>query len=953
MIRRMTALVGRERELAALDAVLGRAAIGEGAAMLVEAEAGLGKSTLLADLHARAHLAHVAHAEADEMEQGRPFGVIMRALGCTSRTPDERRRRVASLLHALPRSDTDELLGRLAGDRFVIQDAIVELVEELAAERTLVLSVDDAQWADPASLATLAVLVRHTRSLPVAVVVACRPWPRPPELDGLVERIRRQDGTVMVLGGLSERAIGLMVADIVGGEPGPRLLAAIDAAGGNPFYVRELLRHAADEGRLVPGEHTVELTGELTTEPFMDRLARRLDSMDAVVRNVLRVASLYGPSFDLRDLTSLIGASTVVLQQVTDDARRSGILRTTDDGRLAFTHDLFREAVAADLPATVREALHRDIATSLIARRAPVEQVVPHLLIGAMPGDDAAVDWLEAAAAETAAVDPIGAEQLLARASELAGPERRHHLVADRVRLLKWAGRLEDAASLANDALARQPDESIALRLRIELAEADLLRGRSSRALTPLLDAAEHADVSDETRAQLWSEVASSSLWTLDFALCERAAANAIALAGDTAPTAAALAHGLLARRHSFGGDLRTATEHAHLAADLARRFQPSARSVPMFYAGLGLLWTDPALALDVLQQGLRLAEKQGLSWSQPVYYQGLTSAAFDHGRWDDALAYYETGRDISDELAELGEPSIDAFVGLVHLWRGDVEAAERMLADVMLQMQQPNARQGSMLYISWLAAHLRHHRGDAASAASMLMESFELAVAFGAGNAAVAMAPDGVEWADPAVEHDRIERVTLAVEAMASVGAAPVQQAAALRCRAVLDDRPELAATAVEVLVGTGRDRDLLQTCLSAARALTAHGRGVEARPIVDRGLDLAERMGAAGVERHLHAVAREGGAVRGIRTARRRATFGWPSLTDTELRVVRLVRDGLTNGEIAVRLLISRRTVDTHLVNVYRKLGFSSRAALAAMATEQFRADQPDSPGPDRIVS
>ena len=114
----MTALVGRDRERGALDAVLGRASIGEGAALVVEAEAGIGKSTLLADLHSRARLAHVAHAEADEMEQGRPFGVILRALGCTSRATDERRRRVASLLHAMPRSDTDELLGRLAGDRF-------------------------------------------------------------------------------------------------------------------------------------------------------------------------------------------------------------------------------------------------------------------------------------------------------------------------------------------------------------------------------------------------------------------------------------------------------------------------------------------------------------------------------------------------------------------------------------------------------------------------------------------------------------------------------------------------------------------------------------------------------------------------------------------------------------------------------------------------------------------
>jgi hypothetical protein len=220
---------------------------------VVTADAGLGKSTLLDDLVARADVVHVARADADELEQGRPFGVVLRALGCTPGSPDDRRRHVASLLHALPRSEADELLGTLAGDRFVIQDAIVELVEALAAERALLLVVDDAQWADAASLATLAVLVRQTRSLPVGLVVATRPWAQRAELALLVERIERAGGTHLRLDGLHPDAVEQLAGRELDAPPGPQLRRSLAAAAGNPFYVCELLRHARADGRTPRG----------------------------------------------------------------------------------------------------------------------------------------------------------------------------------------------------------------------------------------------------------------------------------------------------------------------------------------------------------------------------------------------------------------------------------------------------------------------------------------------------------------------------------------------------------------------------------------------------------------------------------------------------------------------------------------------------------------------------
>ena len=938
----MSGLVGRAPERGALERVVATAESGRGACIVIEAEAGLGKSTLLADTYAHLVTSEGCFAEADEMEQARPFGVVLRALGCSPKSADERRRLVSSLLRGSPLTGTDQVIGGPAGDRFVVQDAIEELVEELASERPLVIMIDDAQWADASSLGALSALVRQTRSLPVAIVIACRPWPRPPELEALIERIRRADGDVLRLDGMTDADVGDLVRTTVNGEPSARLMAAVEAAAGNPFYVCELLRHADAGGRLVRDGPSVELDGELTTEPFLDRVVRRLDAMEPVTRNLLRVASLYGPHFDLRDLAALLDESVMVLEQVTTEARRAGLLRTSVDGRLAFAHDLVREAISADLPSTVSAALHRDIANSLIARHAPVQQVAPHLVIGAQVGDLVAVDWLEQAALETAAVDPIGAEQLLAKAQALAPPNMHTRLMADRARMLKWAGKVDDAAALANEALATRPDAAITLRLRIELAESDLLKGRSRDALAPLLAAAEDESISEKSRAHLWAEVAAAAMWTLDFALCERAADQAITMAGDEAPTARALAHGLLSRRYAFSGDLLATTRHALLAAEFAQSYQPTARSVPMFYAGLGLVWTDPVHALEVLQQGLRLAEKQGLTWSQPVYYQGLVSAAFDAGVWDDALIFYETGSAIEDELAELGEPSITAFIGLIHIARDEIDLARQRLAEATRAMDAPNARYGSWLYIRWLEAYLMHHDGDTPGAGARLLEAVEFAGQFGAPNAAVTLAADGVEWSDPNVDRDRMERVTLAMEELAEIGQAPIQQATALRCRAALDGRPELAVEAVRVLEPTSRRRDLIQTYAAAGAALVRAGDHSAARPVLEQGLAVAEQLGAGGLERSFRSMLRTVGAPSGVRNQRRRARSGWESLTETELLVVRLVRDGLTNAEIGLRLLISRRTVDTHLVNVYRKLGLSSRVALAARVAEQLGTDQ-----------
>src|SRR5215831_15244492 len=147
-------ICGREIEIQALGEVLDRVAAGGPAIVLVEGEAGIGKTRLLAEVleDAAGRGMRVAAGRAEELEATRPFGVLAATLGCTRSSPDPRRAAIAGLL-AAPGAGK---LGPITvtsdpGLRFRVVDALTDLVEELALAGPVVLGVDDLQWADPSS----------------------------------------------------------------------------------------------------------------------------------------------------------------------------------------------------------------------------------------------------------------------------------------------------------------------------------------------------------------------------------------------------------------------------------------------------------------------------------------------------------------------------------------------------------------------------------------------------------------------------------------------------------------------------------------------------------------------------------------------------------------------------------------------------------------------------------
>src|SRR5215467_5364689 len=169
---------GREAEIEALGEALDRVAAGGPAIVLVEGEAGIGKTRLLAEVleDAAGRGMRVAAGRAEELERTRPFGVLAATFECSRSSPDPRRAAIAGLLAAPAAGDLGPItVTSDPGLRFRVVDAFTDLAEELALAGPLVLGLDDLQWADPSSLLTLGVLGRRLSDLPVGLIGCMRP----------------------------------------------------------------------------------------------------------------------------------------------------------------------------------------------------------------------------------------------------------------------------------------------------------------------------------------------------------------------------------------------------------------------------------------------------------------------------------------------------------------------------------------------------------------------------------------------------------------------------------------------------------------------------------------------------------------------------------------------------------------------------------------------------------
>src|SRR5579884_3500627 len=434
-------LLGRVRELQALEQLLDAARRGRSGVLALVGEPGIGKTSLLDAAAERAHGMRVLRARGVASEAQIPFAALFELL-----------RPALRCLDSIPRPQAAALEGALAlrparaGDRFAIGAATLSLLGAYAETEPVLVLVDDVQWLDGSSGDALRFAFRRLLAEPVAVVLAARE-DEPSLLDGA-------DFAVLRLPGLDADAAAALVQR-------PDVARRLHReTGGNPLALIELARERLPE--LAPGVPVPVPT--TVAEAYLQRAA----ALPEPTRDTLVLAAVTdrGDVLLLERAAVRLGLSVADL----DPAAAAGLL-TVAGGRVEFRHPLARSALYAAAPPERRRAVHRALAETL--PDADADRRAWHLALAAAGTDEHASSALAQAgerAYERSAYDV--ASQAYERAARLA-PERRQRaaLLYEAADAAWLGGRGDHALSLLDD--AAEADEG-----SLPSADLDHLRGR-------------------------------------------------------------------------------------------------------------------------------------------------------------------------------------------------------------------------------------------------------------------------------------------------------------------------------------------------------------------------------------------------------------------------------------------------------------------------------------------
>ncbi len=941
------ALAGRADEMALLDGLLRDLARGSGNAVLIEGEPGIGKTALI-----RAALASTARGPSagahhgsqwgcqvfwgagDELGQELPLHPFLDALQVRAASVNARRTTIAGLLR-----------GEVATDRgadvpALLAEQLIALIIDETDARPVALVIDDLHWADPASLRLWVRLARTARQVPLLLIGVTRPVP---QREDLLALRRAVDGAHRVqLGSLSGPAVAGLVGTLAGGRPDARLLELADGAAGNPLYLTELFAALARSGGIaVTAAGAAQLAADNAPDSLPGAIADRLGFVSAPTREVLRAAALLGVEFAITDLTAVLSRSVSDLVPALDEARATGVLTDSGDG-LAFRHPLIREALYAEMPASVRAAWHRDAGHALAAAGAAPERVARQLLRGPADGEGWMLDWLATSADSLVSQAPGVAAELLAQtvAAIPAGSGRHGWLAGRLADALYRTGDRTAAVRVAERALGHAVDPDLVVDLHWTLAQCRMLAGSLEESFAAIERALAAPELSAAHRARLLVLGARTHLYFGDVDAAGREASAALASAAGS-------------------GDGWATGWALHVVAVAATIRGELAGALPLYDRGLTVAETDPTLAdlgllllvnkavtlcnlsrydeaLATAERARQLGDQIGTTFRLAQAHGVLGQLFFETGRWDDALAEIETvPMDLKEPGAACGE---FGTLAVISFHRNQPEVARRQLAAAESHAE----RFGHRLMPPLLLARSldREQAGASADALAVLTAALD-GDPDDIGETEELLA-DAVRLAARIGDKTTAQTLTGQVTAIAIGSQIPHQQANALYCRGLVDRDHAVLLEAAQRHADAGRPLPRARALEAAAECLVEVEDRAGARLVFEQAVEVYEFLGAEADLNRVQAEFRGYGIRRGPHSKHRRAQSGWESLTDMELRVAALVEEGLSNPEIAARLVLSRRTVSAHVSHILKKLDVATRAEVARESALRTRAAQ-----------
>ena len=911
-------LVGRAAEVRRIRELVAELVAGSGHVLWIEGEPGIGKSTLLGTAWREAERLSCRRFRvvAEELAQRFPLRVLLDTL-------DPHRELLDAGATANTASRADPVMAAMEG--------LVMHVERLCADQPLLLMLDDVQFADDASLLVWQRLGRLVDQLPLLLATAGRPVPRREEIVRLRRGVLARGAAVLQLEPLPAEDVEALVGEITGALPGPRLRRLVGHAGGNPLYVREVVEAYQRNG-------TTWLSGAPAPAPLDAVIDDRLSYLSPAAYELLRTAALLGVEFSASALSAVSGQAPLAMIEVIEEAIAAGVLVESDQ-RLVFRHGLIQQALYCRLPAGLRAALHRQAAQTLDQAGLGAERVAEQLLL-ADTVDAWTVDWLTRCAEMLSYRGPRIAADLLERAIQTlppgapARPELEGHLATVMFRL----GRYDDAERLTSRAMQ-------------DIADPDRLAWLMWTRVYSLI----RLDRVDEAQAVVDGAIAApdrlSAVWTarlralqaLVLAIPNRfeqsvAIAEAILAEGRIDPLATGYAlHALFLsavahQRHHAAMD--------HVVDALATiGDDPQAGDLRVLLlsnrAALTVHLDRPAEAEVATAELLRAVERGTTPARLVMARLQAVEIWCDHGRWDDAMAELEAlGPDGAVGLHPRSRLQLHGLTALIALHRAQDELADRHLAAIDADIDASESLHHSV-HARMARALRAERRGDPAGALAELRvlcdplhaESFNQVPVWLPDTVRLALADgDGAAAA---------EATGMAGERAARLGT-PSYQALREWCEGLRARDPEPLLGAAKRLLSSGRRYLWARALEDAAVLLMGRGNSAAARRPYASASDLYSELGAAWDAQRAAVRLRALGVIRGRRGQRDRPATGWAALTPTELRVSELVTEGLPNPEIAARLFLSRRTVETHISHILLKLNVRSRVEIAREAAK-----------------
>jgi DNA-binding CsgD family transcriptional regulator/tetratricopeptide (TPR) repeat protein len=893
-------VVSRDEELASLCAFIDHAGTGS-AALVLEGEAGIGKSTLWSAgvEHGLSAGWRVLTARPAEAERGLAhvgLGDLFEAVldDVLPTLPPPRRR---ALEIALLRED---VVGARVDPR-ALGMAIRTALQVLAEEKPLLLAIDDVQWFDASSADALAFAWRRLDSDRVTLLLARR-VDDAAQLSTLERGIGAESVDLLRVGPLSPGALHQLLRDRFDRAYARQTLLRIhETSGGNPFFALELARVLnvdVDPVQSVPGN--------------LEQLVRaRITGLPPATRDALGLAAALGTTSEALLEQAGVAAETL-------DAAVAAHVIERSQGTIRFTHPLLSSVLYADL-GPERRAVHARIADVVVE---PLLRARHLALSRDAPDEDVAgvLDDAAGLAADRGAVG-VGAE-LAEQALRLTPgdrPDERHRRALAAARAHHTAGEWTRARTIATDLLAEADGSPVRAEALVLLAELETVNG----GVALLEEALREAGLRPALQADIHCRLAWATRFGPRIGHARAALELAEALDDDGLRSRARAVQAILGW---FAGD-----EEA--PADLPSRVRDFAPGV----GGHQLVQEGTlAVANTLAPAATREAARTLFTEEHAVWHQldepraaralwGLAWVEFWAGRWTLAATHADSAHDISIQYG-LEVPQDHLPIAITALHRGELELArahsERALELAQNQFVLNPPQHMAILGLAALWS------GDAIEAEEWLGRAGRRAVELGWGEPSLRWwTSDQVELL---LERGEVEEATQLIDAW-ETDATRVRRewvlAHVVRCRGLVAAARGAVGDAETLLNRAVAHHAVVGDPYGGARALLALGnlrrrlrQKRSSREAIGAALSWFDELGAV----TWSARAREALGSIGGRTTQ-------AGLTSSERRVAVLVAEGRTNREVATALFLGERTVASHLTHIYAKLGIRSRTELA----------------------